>query len=60
MEPLSPWLIVGAVSALLALFMMLGLRLISAKRFAQIVAGVMAGLVIGFTVSRFSAGGGHG
>ena len=60
MEPLAPWLFIGAASAFLALCLMLGLRLISAKRFAQIVAGPMAGLAIGFAVSRLSLGGVHG
>lgn len=60
MEPLAPWLIISSASALLSLCLMLGLRLICPKRFAQIVAGLGAGLAIGFAVSRLSLGGGHG
>lgn len=60
MASLSPWVLIGAGSAFFALCLMLGLKLISAKRFAQIVAGLMAGLAIGFAVSRLSLGGVHG
>lgn len=61
MEPLISWLtVVAGASAFLALCLMLGLRLISAKRFAQIVAGVFAGLAIGLAVSHLPSGGAHG
>ena len=55
-----PWLAIGAASAFLALCLMLGLKLISPKRFAQILAGLSSGLAIGLALSRLSAGGSHG
>ncbi|GAA0625097.1 hypothetical protein GCM10009422_22070 [Brevundimonas kwangchunensis] len=57
--PLS-WLVIGSASACLALCLMLGLRLISPKRFAQILAGLASGLAVGLALSRLSAGGSHG
>ena len=55
-----PWLTIGAASAFLALCLMLGLKLISPKRFAQILAGLSSGVAIGLALSRMSAGGSHG
>lgn len=55
-----PWLWLGSASAVLALCLMLGLKLISPKRFAQILAGLGSGLAIGLALSRLSAGGPHG
>jgi len=55
-----PWLAIGAASAFLALGRMPGLRLLSPKRFAQILAGLASGLAIGLALSRLSAGGSHG
>ena len=59
MTPPPPWLIIGAASVVLALCLMLGLRLISATRFAQILAALGFGLAVGLTVSRLSEGGPH-
>ncbi len=56
----ASWLAIGAASILLALCLMLGLRLISPKRFAQILAGLASGLAIGLALSRLSTGGHHG
>jgi len=56
----APWLMIGAASAGLALCLMLGLKLISPKRFAQILAGLASGLAVGLALSRLSAGGHHG
>ena len=56
----SPWLWIGSASALLALCLMLGLKLISPKWFAQILAGLGSGLALGLALSRLSAGGPHG
>lgn len=39
---------------------MLGLKLISPTRFAQILAGLASGLALALTLSRLSAGGHHG
>ena len=60
MTPATPWLWIGSGSAVLALFLMLGLKLISPKRFAQTLAGLASGLAIGLALSRVSAGGLHG
>lgn len=60
MTGLDPWLMIGAPSALLALCLMLGLKLISPKRFAQILAGLGTGLAISLALSSLSAGGLHG
>lgn len=60
MEPLAPWLVIGAGSVFFALCLMLGLKLISTRRFVQIVAGAGAGLAIGLAVSDLPLGGGHG
>lgn len=59
MAPLDPWPVYAA-AVVLTLCLVLGLKLISAKRFAQIVAGGGAGLVLGLAFSRLSFGGGHG
>jgi hypothetical protein len=56
----APWLVIGSASAVFALCLMLGLKLISLKRFAQILAGLGSGLAIGLALSRLSAGGPHG
>lgn len=56
----ASWLAVASASAVLALCLMLGLKLISPKRFAQILAGLASGLAIGLALSRLSAGGHHG
>ena len=55
-----PWLAVASASIVLALCLMLGLKLISPKRFAQLLAGLGSGLAIGLALSRLSAGGPHG
>lgn len=60
MTAATPCLWIGSVSAFLALCLMLGLKLISPKRFAQILAGLGSGLAIGLTLSRLSVGGPHG
>ncbi len=60
MTAAAPWLLIGTISAFLTLCLMLGLRLISPKRFAQILAGLGSGLAIGLALSRLSAGGPHG
>lgn len=60
MVAVTPWLWIGPASAVLALCLMLGLKLISPKRFAQILAGLGSGLAIGLALSRLSAGGPHG
>ena len=60
MDTPPPWLTIGSITALLALGLMLGLKLISPKRFAQIVAGLTSGLAIGLALSRLPAGGAHG
>lgn len=56
----APWLVIGSASAVFALCLMLGLKLISPKRFAQILAGLGAGLAVGLALSHVSAGGAHG
>ncbi|MNE36888.1 hypothetical protein D3C80_1307200 [compost metagenome] len=56
----SSWLWIGSASVVLALCLMLGLKLISPTRFAQVLAGLGAGLAISLTLSRLSAGGPHG
>ena len=56
----APWASIGAASAVLALCLMLGLKLISPKRFAQILVALGAGLAIALALSRLSAGGSHG
>jgi hypothetical protein len=60
MDDALPWLVIGSASAFLALVLMLGLKLISPKRFAQIFAGLASGVAIGLALSRLSAGGPHG
>lgn len=60
MEPSVPWWVISAVSGFLAMCLMLGLKMISAKRFTQIIAGAGAGLAIGLAVSRLTLGGLHG
>ena len=60
MTDAAPWLWIGSASAFLALCLMLGLKLISPKRFAQILAGLASGLAIGLALSRASTGGPHG
>lgn len=60
MTAAAPWLVIGSISAFLALCLMLGLKLISPKRFAQILAGMGAGLAVGLALSHVSAGGAHG
>lgn len=54
------WMMIGSAAAVLALCLMLALKLISPKRFAQIFAGLASGLVLGLALSRLSAGGAHG
>ena len=54
------WFLVGSGAAFLALSLLLGLKLISPKRFAQVLAGVCTGVAIGLALSRLSAGGQHG
>ena len=56
----APWLAVASASIVLALCLMLGRKLISPKRFAQILAGLASGLALALTLSRLSAGGHHG
>jgi len=56
----EPWFLISAVSASLAICLMLGLKLISPKRFAQGLAGLYAGLTIALALSRLSLGGNHG
>ncbi len=60
MTAAAPWLVIGSISAFLALCLMLGLKLVSPKRFAQILAGLGAGLAVGLALSHVSAGGAHG
>ena len=60
MDDALPWVVIGSASVLLALVLMLGLKLISPKRFAQIFAGLASGVAIGLALSRLSAGGSHG
>lgn len=55
-----PWPAIGATSAFLALCLMLGLKLISPKRFAQILAGLGFGAAIALALACQSAGGSHG
>ena len=55
-----PWLTIGSATALLALCLLLALKLISPKRFAQIFAGLASGVAIGLALSRLAAGGAHG
>lgn len=55
-----PWPAIGATSAFLALCLMLGLKLISPKRFAQILAGLGFGAAIALALAHLSAGGSHG
>lgn len=55
-----PWLTIGSATALLALCLLLALKLISPKRFAQIFAGLASGVAIGLALSRLPAGGAHG
>ncbi|QSF55668.1 hypothetical protein [Brevundimonas fontaquae] len=55
-----PWLAVASAAIVLALCLMLGLKLISPTRFAQILAGLASGLALALTLSRLSAGGHHG
>jgi len=59
MTPTDSLLLVSASAALSALCLMLGLRLISAKRFGQ----ALGGMAVGLAFARYSlsaAGGGHG
>ena len=60
MDDALSWVVIGSASVLLALVLMLGLKLISPKRFAQILAGLASGLALALTLSRLSAGGHHG
>ena len=60
MAAAAPWLVIGTISAFLALCLMFGLKLISPKRFAQILAGLGSGLAIGLALSHASTGGPHG
>ncbi|GLK47731.1 hypothetical protein GCM10017620_07040 [Brevundimonas intermedia] len=60
MDDALSWVVIGSASVLLALVLMLGLKLISPKRFAQIFAGLASGVAIGLALSRLSAGGPHG
>jgi len=60
MSAAAPSLLIGSASAVLALCLMLGLKLNSPKRFAQVLAGLGFGLTIGLALSRFSTGGPHG
>ena len=60
MTAAAPWLVIGSFSAFLALCLMLGLKLISPERFAQILAGLGIGLTVGLALWRLPAGGPHG
>jgi hypothetical protein len=60
MTAAAPWLVIGSISAFFALCLMLALKLISPKRFAQTLAGLGAGLAVGLALSHVSAGGAHG
>lgn len=60
MEATLPWLAVASAAIVLALCLMLGLKLMSPTRFAQILAGLASGLALALTLSRLSAGGHHG
>lgn len=60
MDDALSWVVIGSASVLLALVLMLGLKLISPKRFAQILAGLASGAALALTLSRLSAGGHHG
>ncbi|MDQ1153077.1 hypothetical protein [Brevundimonas sp. SORGH_AS_0993] len=60
MDAPAPWLAIVSASIVLALCLMLGLKLISPKRFAQVLAGLASGLVLALILSRLSAGGHHG
>ena len=50
MTAAAPWLWIGSAAAVLALCLMLGLKLISPKRFAQILAGLGIGLTVGLAL----------
>jgi hypothetical protein len=50
MKPLLPWLIAAAAAVVIP-GLMLGLRLISVARFAQLAAGLLVGLAIGFVAA---------
>ncbi|PZU72172.1 MAG: hypothetical protein DI531_13925 [Brevundimonas sp.] len=60
MTAAAPWLWIGSASAVVALCLMLGLKLISPERFAQILAGLGIGLTVGLALWRLPAGGPHG
>ena len=55
-----PWLAIASASIVLALCLMLGLKLISPKRFAQLLGGLGIGLTVGLALWRLPAGGPHG
>ena len=55
-----PWFVISAASAFLAVCLMLGLKLISPKRFAQLLGGLGIGLTVGLALWRLPAGGPHG
>ena len=60
MDDALSWVVIGSASVLLALVLMLGLKLISPERFAQILAGLGIGLTVGLALWRLPAGGPHG
>lgn len=51
---------IGSAALAGALLLMLGLRLISPKRFAQLFAGLAAGTAVGLAVARLSGSVSHG
>ena len=55
MDDALSWVVIGSASVLLALVLMLGLKLISPKRFAQIFAGLASGVAIGLALKGFGA-----
>ena len=60
MDDALSWVVIGSASVLLALVLMLGLKLISPKRFAQLLGGLGIGLTVGLALWRLPAGGPHG
>jgi hypothetical protein len=60
MDDALSWVVIGSASVLLALVLMLGLKLISPKRFAQIFAGLASGGQARQGQADGDAGGPHG